>query len=183
VVLVTPARLAGCWQTAVMSPVQRIERVDEHGWRSLRELRLTALQADPSAFGSTLERELDFPEDRWRNWARTRACFLAWSADGGVDLPIGMAVGKDRCEGVEAELVALWVDPEHRGMAVGAALVSAVVEWARADGRRRLNLWVVPGNDAAIGLYERLGFVPTGAAQPLPSDSQQTEVEYALPLR
>lgn len=107
---------------------------------------------------------------------------MAWSDDGGVEQAIGLAVGKDRADGAEAELVALWVDPEHRGLAVGEALVTAVIEWARTDGRRRLNLWVVPGNDAAIGLYERLGFVATGAAQPLPSDPQQTEVEYALPL-
>jgi ribosomal protein S18 acetylase RimI-like enzyme len=161
----------------------RVERVDEHGWRSLRELRLTALQADPSAFGSTLERELAFPEERWRDWPRTNACFLAWrSEDGGFEQPIGLAVGKDRAGGAEAELVALWVDPEHRGMTAGEALVSAVIDWARADRRRRLSLWVIPGNDAAIGLYERLGFVSTGAAKPLPSDAQQTEVEYALPL-
>jgi len=38
------------------------------------------------------------------------------------------------------------------------------------------------GNSAAIGVYERLGFLRTGAAKPLPSDPQLTEAEYARPL-
>jgi GNAT superfamily N-acetyltransferase len=166
-----------------MSRSWRVERVDVSGWRELRELRLTALGADPSAFGSSLDREMGFSEDRWRSWPRTNACFLAWqSVDGGAERAIGLAVGKDRQDGTEAELVALWVDPEHRGMTAGQALVSAVIDWARADHRQRLCLWVIPGNDAAIQLYERLGFVATGAAKPLPSDPRQTEVEYELGL-
>ena len=160
----------------------RVERVDDHGWRALRDLRLTALQADPSAFASNLDRELDFAEDRWRQWPRASACFLAWqSEDGGPEQAVGMAVGMDRAND-EAELVALWVDPERRELRTGHALVSAVIDWARADHRKRLTLWVTTGNAAAIGLYERLGFVATGEVKPLPSDPQLTEVEYQLLL-
>jgi GNAT superfamily N-acetyltransferase len=161
----------------------RVERVDEDGWPALRDIRLTALQADPSAFGSSLDRELDFAEDRWRQWPRASACFMAWqSEDGGPEQAIGLAVGADRQDGAEAELVALWVDPEHRGLRAGEALVSAVIDWARADHRKRLTLWVTTGNAAAVGLYERLGFVATGAEKPLPSDPQLVELEYQLPL-
>lgn len=121
--------------------------------------------------------------DRWRQWTRTSACFLAWQDEGDTERAIGLAAGIDRTDGAEAELIAVWVNPEHRELAVGHALVNAVVEWARADGHIRLRLWVTTGNAAAIGLYERLGFRPTGAVQPLPSDPQLTEVEYQLPLR
>lgn len=160
----------------------RIERVDERHWRALRDVRLAALQADPSAFASTLERELALTEESWRAWTRTSACFLAWESEGGGQHAIGLAAGADRQDGADAELVALWVDPEHRAMGVGEALVSAVVEWARAGRRGAVGLWVTTANSAGIGLYERLGFVPTGATQPLPSDPQLTEVEYRLQL-
>jgi len=173
----------------------RIVQIDEQSWRRLRDVRLAALQADPSGFGSTLERELDFGEDRWRNWPRTSACFLvtpttadpvttsASAAEPPEPGPaVGLAVGKDSQDGTEAELNALWVAPEYRGSGLGAELVKAVMESARASGKRRLTLWVTTGNSAAIEVYERLGFLRTGAAKPLPSDPQLTEVEYARPL-
>jgi GNAT superfamily N-acetyltransferase len=159
----------------------RVERVDEDGWRELRELRLAALQADPSAFASTLERELAMPEEGWRAWARASACFVAWADDGGSERAIGLAVGAGRQNAAEAELAALWVHPEHRELMVGEALVRAVIEWARAGNRLRLNLWVTAGSPA-VEFCERLGFVAAGPRRPLSRDPQLTEVEYALSL-
>jgi ribosomal protein S18 acetylase RimI-like enzyme len=165
-----------------MPQTWRVERVDEQRWRELRTIRLTALEADPSAFASSLERELAFPEERWREWPRVSACFIAWQSDGGAEQAIGLAAGMDRQNGTEAELVALWVAPEHRELRAGEALVTAAIEWARAAQYSRLCLWVTTGNAAAIGLYQRLGFVATGVVKPLPSDPQLTEVEYGLQL-
>ena len=73
------------------------------------------LEADPSAFGSTLERELPFPEDRWREWTRTAACFLSVQDDA----PTGMAslrvLPEPMDQSATAEINAMWVDPERRG--------------------------------------------------------------------
>ena len=52
----------------------------------------------------------------------------------------------------------LAVDARERGRGVGAALVEACVELARAEGRRRIVLHTTDAMDAAQRMYRRLGF-------------------------
>ena len=58
----------------------------------------------------------------------------------------------------EAELRMLVVDPVAQGRGVGAALVRACVDRARADARSALTLGTMPAMVAAQRLYLRLGF-------------------------
>jgi GNAT superfamily N-acetyltransferase len=62
----------------------------------------------------------------------------------------------------------MFVGPEARGRGVGAALVDAVVGWARARGAEGLCLWVTATNASAIALYARCGFQNSGARRSLP---------------
>ena len=52
----------------------------------------------------------------------------------------------------------LAVDPAAQGAGAGAALVDAVVQRARADGRRRVIIHSTPWMTTAHGLYRRRGF-------------------------
>ncbi len=52
----------------------------------------------------------------------------------------------------------LAVDPSAQGTGAGAALVTAVIERARADGRRRIIIHSTPWMTTAHGLYRRRGF-------------------------
>jgi GNAT superfamily N-acetyltransferase len=82
---------------------------------------------------------------------------------------IGMAFGLlDREQTARAHLGGMWVAPEARQQGCGRALFDAVVAWARERGFTGLALWVTEGNKAAITLYERLGFTPTGRRDRLP---------------
>jgi RimJ/RimL family protein N-acetyltransferase len=46
----------------------------------------------------------------------------------------------------------------HRGAGVGAALLEAVIDWARQQQAHKISLAVWPTNYPAIGLYARYGF-------------------------
>jgi len=62
----------------------------------------------------------------------------------------------------------LFVREAARGRRLGAALVEAAVERARARGCRRIELDTDSDNSEALGLYRRLGFsadTPSGATR------------------
>ncbi len=52
----------------------------------------------------------------------------------------------------------LMVAADRRRRGVGRALMLGAEDWARDVGVRKLELHVLPHNDAAIGLYESLGY-------------------------
>jgi len=58
--------------------------------------------------------------------------------------------------------IGMMVAADRRRRGVGTALVAASIDWARERGLHKLTLSVFPHNDAAIGLYRKLGFVEEG---------------------
>jgi GNAT superfamily N-acetyltransferase len=124
-------------------------------------VRLAALQEAPYAFGSVYEREVEAPEARWRQGLQDRTRFIA-EVDGVV---AGTASGGDGDATGVAAMTAMWVDPRFRNQGVGDLLVKTAVEWARNARYDRMFLWVTDGNDNAERLYQRNGFVRTGADQ------------------
>ena len=136
-------------------------------WQVVRDVRLRALADSPEAFASTLAREEAFGEEDWRRRLEHGYCFLARVGGRTVGTVAGFAE-----EGLPGDhhLVAMWVEPAHRGTPAATELVEAVCRQAREDGAVAVRLWVVNGNDRARRFYERLGFVLTGERQPLPSN-------------
>lgn len=162
-----------------------VRRIRASEGEQLKEIRLRALAESPWAFASTLDAEVTRSADLWEAAAETRA--------GGTEAATFVAdrdgtwigvVGGFRAPSQQAvvELVSMWVAPGHRGLGVGRQLVGAVLGWARDTGAGAVQLWVTRGNDAAIGLYGRAGFVLTEDHQPLPSDPCREELRMVSDL-
>jgi GNAT superfamily N-acetyltransferase len=155
----------------VTTPVIRRIRPDE-GPR-LRALRLHALAEAPLAFGSTLAREQAYPDALWRERAQRGAVgvdsvtFVAEHDGRWLGMVTGLPRDPDVPDDPRPELVAMFVSPEARGGGLGAALVDAVLTWARDRKAAGLTLWVTATNEAAIALYAGRGFRPTGERRPL----------------
>jgi GNAT superfamily N-acetyltransferase len=162
-----------------------IRRIRPDEGLQLRALRLHALADAPTAFGSTFAHEEAFPEDVWHERAVSgaaggdRVTFIAELDGRWVGLAAGLAADTDRSGPI---LVGMFVDSTARRRGVGFALVENVVGWARARQEVRLTLWVTASNEAAIALYCRCGFRPTGAARSVAHDRALVEVEMVRNL-
>jgi RimJ/RimL family protein N-acetyltransferase len=130
-----------------------------------RDLRLEALELEPTAFGMSAE------EERAQGVERTRERLAA-----GPDVTVLGAFLGDRLVGTagmrrepnlkerhKAFVFGVYVTPSARGAGVARALMGELVALAgRTPGLRRLRLAVNAGNAAARRLYEALGFEAYG---------------------
>lgn len=110
----------------------------EYGWNS----RIEAYAA--IAIGEFLQRD-------------DRECERAWIAE--VD---GRRVGSIFCtrrDDEVAQLRMLFVEPDARGLGIGALLVDECIAFAREAGYRSMLLWTTSVLSAARRLYRRAGFV------------------------
>ncbi|HET7014403.1 MAG TPA: GNAT family N-acetyltransferase [Streptosporangiaceae bacterium] len=154
-----------------------VGRVSPDQWTTYREVRLTALTDSPEAFSSTLERELEFPEQLWRDRIGSNIGLLAWQADRPVGTVAVLSTEIADTHGFTGawHLVGMWVSPTARRLGVGARLVEAAADAARSGSAPALLLWVVESNDAARTLYERQGFVATDVRQAHPNQPGERE--------
>jgi GNAT superfamily N-acetyltransferase len=156
-------------------------------WQALRDIRLDSLREAPDAFAVSYAEDAAVTEAQWRDRAGGQwTMFLAFVpglsvAHPGQEQPAGMA-GCFPAEAGSVHLVAMFVRPAARGRGVGEALIEAVLGWARDHGAASLDLWVTEANKPARRLYERCGFTPTGARQPLPSNPALTEIAMSRVL-
>lgn len=86
----------------------------------------------------------------------------------------------------DAELHAIGVLPAHRGGGVGQALMDAVMATARRWQSERLLLEVRASNQAAIALYQRMGFREDGRRKgyyppPLKRGASHPDAQSARP--
>ncbi|RDX43066.1 hypothetical protein OH76DRAFT_1244564 [Lentinus brumalis] len=153
-----------------------------------REVRLTALRTDPSAYSSTYEREAAFDEETWRarltgsgNVTLVARARRPDTLDGSTEgrgegvgcmrviaarsLPAGEGPqGVD--PGRDYFVFGMWVRPEHRRRGVGSMLLENGLAWVLEDAAARMGsegaagVWlaVTATNSGAKRMYEEAGF-------------------------
>lgn len=137
-----------------------IRRIGAERVADYRAIRLTALQLDPDAFGSTYEVEAARPLTWFEDATRNLAIFGAY-ADERI---VGM-IGFGRHAGAKIQhkgfLWGMFVHPSLRRHGVGAALLHAAIDHA-SPVVEQITLSVVTTNRSAIALYEKFGFTTYG---------------------
>ena len=148
-------------------------------WESYRDLRLRALADSPQAFGRTLAEEEARTPEEWSQRLSASAtspwwlCLIATMDVSNENRSVGIAFAQQLEESPDvAHLYSMWVDPIARGNGIGRRLVDAILNWARRRDVRQVVLQVTEGNQAAINLYARCGFLLTHETSPLRPGSQ-----------
>jgi len=115
--------------------------------------------------------------ERWRGIiaAGSSANLLAWSPEGRLLGFSSTGPGRDPADDAlpPLELMALYVRAEVYGDGVGHALCTAAI------GASPAYLWVLDGNERAIGFYERQGFGFDGATKPEDVGLERRMVRWA----
>lgn len=138
----------------------RVREVGPDDWAVWRLLRQRSLVEDPQAFSASVERWTG-DQDHEENWrarlAAPGACFVAeHGAAVGAAAPVGLVAMRPNDDDDGQQLISMWVAPSARGRGGGRALVGRVIS---ATAGRPLWLRVLDGNETAIRLYQRCGFV------------------------
>ena len=97
---------------------------------------------------------------RWRHQlTRARSGEVVLVAEGPRGL-IGYCAGAlvaRQAEGADAEVFTLYLVKPAQGIGLGRRLLASMARVLAAQGATSLRLWVLNGNQAARGFYERLG--------------------------
>ena len=141
-----------------------IERLEARHALAYRALMLEAYDLHPQAFTSTVRERAVMPLGWWesRLTGKLDAMFGAFEEDGLVGI-VGLAFEPREKARHKATLFGMYVSAKARRRGLGYTLVQAALTEAQDhQGLRLVQLTVTAGNDAAINLYKRCGFIQFG---------------------
>jgi ribosomal protein S18 acetylase RimI-like enzyme len=135
----------------------------------LKYIMIRMYTDSPSAYNETVAQAEQRSADEWKQLTHLLAtgdvgvAFVASVDQEICGFALGILIGDDGKLGQPnatktAAFGRLWVAPQVRRRGVGQALVEAVVNWARTRSLKRIELWVGEENQAAVQLYQRVGF-------------------------
>ncbi len=147
-----------------MTEVRLLDAADAGAFRGLR---LAGLEESPASFGSSVEDEQFRSAGEWAGRASptdTSAVFGAF-VDSGLVGVVRVVREPGAKQSHRASIASMYVAPQARGQGIASELLGRALSHARGwGGVRQVELAVTVGNDSAIRLYRRVGFVEYGRA-------------------
>jgi len=140
----------------------RISVLQESDAHVFQQVRLDGLRSDPSAFGSTYDREVKFSLETISERIKPSMDKFVLGAFGDDGNLIGV-VAFVRETGMKTRhkgnIFGMYVVPEKRGTGLGRKLMGELIRRTREiEGLDQINLTVVTNNYNAKRLYQSLGF-------------------------
>ena len=151
--VVAMAAIERCFGARAHDVSLRPHRIGDMGWITSRQAALYAAEYGWNDEFEALVAEITASFLRSFDPARERC----WVAD--RDGEILGSVFLVRADDTLAKLRLLYVEPEARGLGVGARLVDACIAFAREAGYATVTLWTNDILSAARRIYQRAGFV------------------------
>jgi len=130
-----------------------------------REIRLTALQSDSPAFGSSYDEEKDRTAEQFAAWLQSSSDSMVFGAfvDERLVGMVGLARENKNKTRHKAVIWGMFTQREFRARGIGKELMSAAMAAARQmEGLEQVNLCVAANNEPAKWLYRFFGFRPFG---------------------
>jgi RimJ/RimL family protein N-acetyltransferase len=163
-----------------------IQKLEEKDWRVFSEIRLRALQTDPTVFGSTYDVETKFEAADWKS--RLSSPDSAVFAVFDNNRPVGMTgVGVDRNDPTKRTALfwGSWLEPDARCKGISMLLYEARIEWAKQQpGVERIIVSHRESNLASKFANQKFGFVPTHETEKVWNDGiTEKEFHYELILK
>lgn len=137
-----------------------LRQLTEDDCAAFRDIRLAGLRESPTAFGSSYAAEKDRSLDEFAATIAKNYLVGAF-IEGALAGVAGFYQLSGEKVAHRGQIWGVYVDPAHRGQGLARALMEDVLMHARGIVSQ-VHLCVVTGNEAALHLYESLGFVAYG---------------------
>lgn len=137
-------------------------------WQKFKQIRLEALQTNPTAFSNTYEDVATYPDEKWQQQMdeseRKDGSFFLFAFDGEIIVGMnGMYWTKKPVTKHVAEIFGVFVKPRYRGIGIGKRLMEGIInEITKNPQFTKMKLGVNAENLPALKLYESCGLTVVG---------------------